>query len=227
VKLAVPFTVGDPEITPPLESVSPVGRLPAVTDHVYPGVPPEAVRDALYGVPFVPEDKAVVVIASVEGVEIVIDSVAIAFTAGDSLSATWMVNVAVPPAVGFPEITPVFDNVRPAGKLPAAMVHVYPGVPPVAAIAALYAVPVWPAAKTPVVMLSVDGAVIVSDSVAVAVCAGDSSSDTATVKLEAPLPVGVPEIRPALESASPAGRWPEESFHTYPGVPPFAFSVLL
>jgi hypothetical protein len=227
VKLAVPLAVGVPEITPALEKVSPAGRLPADTDQVYPGVPPEAARDALYAVPFVPADNAAVVIASVEGAVIVIDSVAIALTAGDSLSDTSMVNVAVPPAVGFPEMTPPFESVSPAGRLPAATDHVYPGVPPVAAIAALYAVPLWPAAKAPVVMFSVDGAVTVIDSAALAVCDGDSLSETATVKVEAPLPVGVPETIPVLESARPAGRLPEASFHVYAGVPPFALRLLL
>src|ERR1700685_1236623 len=35
---------------------------------------------------------------------------------------------------------------------------------------------------------------------------------------------GVPEIPPALESASPAGRLPDASDHVYPGVPPLALS---
>jgi hypothetical protein len=34
VKLDVPVFVGVPEITPPLDIVSPAGRLPDVTDHV-------------------------------------------------------------------------------------------------------------------------------------------------------------------------------------------------
>jgi hypothetical protein len=36
-------------------------------------------------------------------------------------------------AVGVPEITPAVDRLRPAGRLPDFNVHVYPGVPPLAA----------------------------------------------------------------------------------------------
>ena len=56
-------------------------------------------------------------------------------------------------------------------------------------------------------------ALTVMDSLADAVCAGDPLSFTPTVKVEVPLPVGVPEITPALESANPAGRLPEAIDH--------------
>jgi hypothetical protein len=46
-----------------------------------------------------------------------------------------------------------------------------------------------------------------------AVCTGDPLSETASVNVEVPLPVGVPEITPALESVNPAGRFPEEIDH--------------
>lgn len=42
VKFDVPLAVGFPEMTPEAESVSPAGRLPEVTAHVYEGVPPLA-----------------------------------------------------------------------------------------------------------------------------------------------------------------------------------------
>jgi len=38
----------------------------------------------------------------------------------------------VPAAVGVPEITPVVDNVNPAGKLPVVTAQVYGETPPVA-----------------------------------------------------------------------------------------------
>jgi hypothetical protein len=47
VKLVWPLAVGVPEITPLLERVSPAGRLPGATDHVYPAVPPLAESVAL------------------------------------------------------------------------------------------------------------------------------------------------------------------------------------
>jgi len=39
-------------------------------------------------------------------------------------SVTFTVKLEVPVPVGVPEITPVVLNVKPAGKLPAVMVHV-------------------------------------------------------------------------------------------------------
>ncbi len=47
VKLLVPDPEGVPEIVPELDSVSPTGRLPEVTDHVYGVTPPVAVNAAL------------------------------------------------------------------------------------------------------------------------------------------------------------------------------------
>ena len=48
VNVDVPLPAGVPEITPLLaDSVSPAGRLPDVTAHVYPGVPPVALSVAL------------------------------------------------------------------------------------------------------------------------------------------------------------------------------------
>jgi hypothetical protein len=47
------------------------------------------------------------------------------------------------------------------------------------------------------------------------------------VNVEVPLPVGVPDITPALDSLNPAGRLPEAIDHVKPGVPPLAFNVVL
>jgi hypothetical protein len=55
---------------------------------------------------------------------IVIDSDADAVCAGDPLSFTLTANVAVPLAVGVPEIAPELESVRPAGSLPEAIDHV-------------------------------------------------------------------------------------------------------
>ena len=43
--------------------------------------------------------------------------------------------------------------------------------------------------------------------------AGDPLSFTATVNVEVPLAVGVPEIAPALDRVKPAGRLPEARDH--------------
>ena len=48
------------------------------------------------------------------------------------------------------------------------------------------------------------------------------ASCTWAVTLKLPEAVGVPEIRPALESGSPAGSAPEVSDHVYGGTPPAA-----
>src|SRR5689334_340609 len=50
-------------------------------------------------------------------------------------------------------------------------------------------------------------------------------SFTCTVKLLVPAVVGVPEIAPAGESASPAGRLPLATVHWLPPLPPLAASV--
>jgi hypothetical protein len=88
-------------------------------------------------------------------------------------------------------------------------------VPPVALSVALYELPFLPAARLVVVTDNVlVAALTVIDSCADAVCAGDPLSFTATVNVAVPLPVGVPEITPPLESVNPAGKLPDASDHT-------------
>jgi hypothetical protein len=53
-----------------------------------------------------------------------IDSCAEAVCAGDPLSVTATVNVAVPLAVGVPEITPALESDSPLGRLPDVTDHV-------------------------------------------------------------------------------------------------------
>ena len=131
VKVDAPLPVGVPEITPPLDNVNPAGKLlPDASDHVYPGVPPVALSVVPYELPFLPPVRFVDVIDSPEA-EIVSDSCAVAVCTGDPLSVTAIVKVAVPVAVGVPVILPAFESVKPAGRLPDASDHVYPGVPPV------------------------------------------------------------------------------------------------
>jgi hypothetical protein len=224
VKADVPLPVGVPEITPAPDSVRPAGKLPDASDHVYPGVPPVALRDVLYELPSLPAARLVDVIDSA-GAEIVSDSGADTVCTGDPLSLTATVNVADPVAVGVPEMTPALESVRPAGKLPDASDHVYPGVPPVALSVVLYELPFLPTVRLVDVIDSPE-AEIVSDSCAVALSAGDALSVTATVKLAVPAAVGVPEITPALESVRPAGKLPVAIDHVYPGVPPVALRVV-
>jgi hypothetical protein len=80
---------------------------------------------APYDFPFFAVPRLVDVMVSVAGAELtVIDSFADAVCTGDPLSFTVTVNVAVPFAVGLPEITPPLDIVSPAGRLPEAIDHV-------------------------------------------------------------------------------------------------------
>jgi hypothetical protein len=229
VKLELPALVGVPEIMPAPDSVSPAGRVPEATDQLYAWVPPAALNAALYPLPSRPAESVVVVIVSC-GAPIVSEIAAVCVCAGELLSVTATVKFELPLAVGVPEITPAFDSVRPAGRLPEEIDHVYPGVPPLALSVKLYATPTCPAPS--VVVLIVNGAVVVvgevvMEKLAVFVCAGDSLSVTATVKFEVPLAVGVPEITPALDKVRPAGRLPAFIDQVYPGVPPPAASVAL
>src|SRR5215472_416172 len=183
----------------------------------------------LYELPFFADPRLVDVIVRVLGVVLtVIDSCADALCAGDPLSVTATVNVVAPFAVGVPEIKPALESVSPAGKLPDAIDHVYPGVPPVALSAVLYELPFFADPRLVDVIVRVLGVVLtVIDSCADALCAGDPLSFTATVNVDVPLAVGVPEIKPALESVNPAGKLPDASDHGYPGLPPLALSAVL
>ena len=178
VKLDAPVPVGVPEITPALDMVNPAGRFPALTDHVYPGVPPVALNVVLYELPVSAAPRLVDVIVNVLAAALTaIDSCAEAVCAGEALSVTVTVKFAVPFAVGVPEITPPFDNERPAGRLPDVIDQVYPGVPPLALSVALYELPFFPAARLVEVTVNVLVAALTAiDSCAEADCTGDALS---------------------------------------------------
>jgi len=97
--------------------------------------------------------------------EITIVSVAFCVCTGLPLSCTLTVNVDVAPVVGVPEMVPLEASVRPAGRLPAAIDHVYADVPPVAANWLEYPVPADPEGSELVVIFR-DEAEIVIVSVA-------------------------------------------------------------
>ena len=72
------------------------------------------------------------------------------------------------------------------------------------------------------------GDVIVMLSVACAVCTGLLESVTCTLKLIVPIPVGVPEITPPVESANPPGKFdPDTSVQLYGALPPPATNAWL
>jgi hypothetical protein len=60
------------------------------------------------------------VVATVNGVTIVMLSCSVAFWGVASASATCAVKVAVPAADGIPEINPLLLKLNPAGKVPEA-----------------------------------------------------------------------------------------------------------
>lgn len=130
VKDAVPPESAVPEMTPvvPL-SESPAGRLPEAIDQLYPGVPPVAWSEAEYGRPNVPGAGRADVMLSA-GAAMLTESETEAVCAGLPLSCTVATKDAGPGADGVPEMTPDALSVRPAGRLPDARDHEYPGVPP-------------------------------------------------------------------------------------------------
>jgi hypothetical protein len=133
VKFDVPVAVGVPEIMPVVAArVSPAGSVPAVIDHVYPGVPPFAVMGFEYAVPTAPEGS-VALIANAGGAVVVtaIESWTDFVCTGLPVSVAFAVKLAVPVAVGVPEMTPDADaSVSPAGRLPAVIDQAYGVVPP-------------------------------------------------------------------------------------------------
>ena len=70
----------------------------------------------------------------------------------------------------------------------------------------LYELPLVAALRLVDVIVSPEGVTVI-DSGADAVC--DALSFTATVNVDVPLAVGVPEITPALDNVTPAGKLPE------------------
>jgi len=141
----------------------------------------------------------------------------------EALSATRTVKLYVPAVVGVPVIAPALESASPGGRVPDVIVQVYGETPPLAVSVCEYVPLVNPDTRGEDVVIVSGGGLIVRLKVWVATL--EAESVTRTVKLYVPAPVGVPVIAPALESASPAGRAPDEIAHVYGGVPPLAASV--
>ena len=114
VKLEVPAAVGIPEITPAPVRLNPGGKLPAVSDHVYAGVPPVAASVWLYATETVPLGRLAVVTNKGVATTMLSDWVAVLPAA----SATCTVKLLVPAVLGAPEITPEKLKFNPGGRLP-------------------------------------------------------------------------------------------------------------
>lgn len=81
-----------------------------------------ATNATLYAPPFVPEGKLDVTIVSwVDATEM--EAVLERVCCGALLSWTEIVKLELPAAVGVPEIVPLLDSVRPAGRLPEETHH--------------------------------------------------------------------------------------------------------
>jgi hypothetical protein len=225
-----PEADGVPEIVPVAANVKPAGKAPEATLQLYGVVPPLAASVVEYAVPTCPARIEVVVICTgVTAAAIVIVSDWLeACAVGVVESVTFAVKLKEPDAVGVPEIVPLADKPRPAGKAPEATLQLYGVVPPVAASVVEYAVPTCPAGIEVVVIctgVTAAATVIVKDFVVVW-AVGVVETVAITVKLNEPAVVGVPEIVPAVDSASPPGNAPELRLHVYGVVPPLAPSVV-
>jgi hypothetical protein len=109
-------------------------------------------------------------------------------------SATLKVRLAVPAAVGVPEMVPLAGaKLRPAGSVPLVIDQVYGVVPPVALSEVLNDAFAIPPDKLVVLIASGPAAAIERASVAVLAWAGEPASFTVTPILKFPLAVGVPE----------------------------------
>jgi hypothetical protein len=129
VKLDDPAEPGVPEMTPPVERLSPAGNDPLASDHEYDGVPPDAPKVCEYPAPTVPAGSDEVVIPNPGGL-IVSDIAAVVETEAPSVTLT--VKLDDPAEPGVPDIAPPADRLRPAGNDPLSTDHEYGGVPPVA-----------------------------------------------------------------------------------------------
>jgi hypothetical protein len=129
-----PAVAGVPEILQ-LARVSPGGSIPAVTRHLYPGVPQLAVIVCSgYIVPAIPSGSV--------GGEIAIGPLPTAtvyarLPVHPLASVAVTVKVYLPGAVGVPQSVPL-ENTRPAGGAPDEKLKVYGGVPQLAVKAVQY-----------------------------------------------------------------------------------------
>ena len=73
VKAKVPRAAVVPPMTPAVLRLSPVGRAPAETDHVYGASPPDAVTVLVYALVYVPDGKVIADTATAARIWMVID----------------------------------------------------------------------------------------------------------------------------------------------------------
>ena len=148
--------MGVPVIVPFEASVSPAGSGPDPDAklHVYPGVPPDAKSVcAPYAVLIVPAASELLTTVRAGVLIVMLNDW---LTLWELPSCNRTVNVDTPPAVGVPAITPLEDIVRPpgSGADPGARPQLYGVLPPVPLSVWLYALPVVPAGRLVVTIVS-------------------------------------------------------------------------
>lgn len=162
-----PNVLGVPEISPFVARVTPVGKLPESSDHVYGGTPPDADSVALYGVFCIPFGNDVVLTTSAGADAWMVNGNAPDDAVLAAESCTCSVTENEPLTVGVPDTVPFPVPLRPTpdGKAPAITLHVYPvPVPPLAdSVTGPYAVPCVPFGSPLVRTVRVGAAVIVND----------------------------------------------------------------
>lgn len=124
-----PAVVGEPEIAPAAERVSPSGRLPLVSVYEYGAMPPPAMSVCEYEVPMPPFGKDVGVIVIVGQL---IVSVKFLKPVQPLASVAVTVTLKPPTSVGIPERAPLEESNRPAGSDPFVTANEYGAVPPLA-----------------------------------------------------------------------------------------------
>jgi hypothetical protein len=106
VKEKAPLVVGVPDNAPPGESVRPLGRAPALMDHVYGAFPALAVKVWLYDWPCVAGDHALGVVIASPGTTVSVKAFVAVCGVPAVESVTRTVKEKLPVAVGVPDNTP-------------------------------------------------------------------------------------------------------------------------
>jgi hypothetical protein len=210
-----------------LLKLRPAGNTPDVTVHEYGAVPPVAASVNEYAVPTVPPgNEGEVIVSGAPEALMLTENGLVASCTDEEESVTCTVKLDWPALVGVPLIVPPLLKLRPAGKVPDAIVHEYGVLPPVAVIVLEYTVPTVPFGIDAVLITTPFRGFTLTEKAACAVCGGVDESETCTVKVNWPETVGVPLIIPVvLDNDNPDGNVPDTTVKPYGAVPPVTLTV--